>query len=130
MNVLVNNSMNMINFDDRLRLKSLINISVLLSTSFVIIVSLIIIVYLIVINDSKKSFNVSLLLTCSTCLTVIYSNIILILIQLSSISGDRNIIAIKRIIFWACYTRSYLLFVFVNLIYLSYVLQVNEYVLS
>jgi hypothetical protein len=116
-----------LNLDNRLLAKLLINICTLLSVSFAIIVSLIIIVYIFLIyisrNQYKNSFNVSLLLTCNTCLAIICSSTILILIQLSSISGDRHIVSLKWIIFWGCHTRGYLLFLFINSIYLSYVLQ-------
>jgi hypothetical protein len=42
---------------------------------------------------------------------------------LSTIGGDLNIIALKQITRWNCYLRGYLHFVFINSIYLSYVLQ-------
>jgi hypothetical protein len=127
MNVGRNNSHESINFDNRLLAKLLINIFTLLSVSFAIIVSLFIIVYVFVIyysrTQSKTLFNVSLLLTCNTCLAIICSSTILILIQLSNIGGDHHIISLKWIIFWGCHIRGYLLFLFINSIYLSYVLQ-------
>jgi len=127
MDVIQNNSIESINFDNRILAKLLMNICTLLSGSFAIIISLLIIVYVFVIytsrNHSGNSFNVSLLLTCNTCLAIICSSIILILIQLSNIIGDHQIISLKWIIFCGCHTRGYLLFVFINSIYLSYVLQ-------
>ncbi|CAF3565946.1 unnamed protein product [Rotaria sp. Silwood1] len=42
---------------------------------------------------------------------------------LSNIGGDINIYILKRINYWACHIRGYLHFVFLNSIYLSYVLQ-------
>ncbi len=127
MNITQHISIESINFDNRLLAKLLINIFTLFNVSFAIIVSLIIMVYVFVIynsrNSSKNSFNVSLILTCNTCLAIICSSTILILVQLSSISGDWNIISLKWIIFWGCHMRGYLLFVFIDSIYLSYVLQ-------
>ncbi len=127
MDVIQNNSIEFINFNNRLLAKLLMNICTLLSGSFAIIISLLIIVYVFVIytsgNHSRNSFNVSLILTCNTCLAIICSSIIVILIQLSNIIGDHAIIYLKWIIFSGCHTRGYLLFVFINSIYLSYVLQ-------
>ncbi|CAF3214070.1 unnamed protein product, partial [Rotaria sp. Silwood2] len=42
---------------------------------------------------------------------------------LSNIGGDMNVYILKRINCWACHIRGYLHFVFINSIYLSYVLQ-------
>jgi hypothetical protein len=127
MNALMNNSINSINFDDRLFAKFLINICALLSVSFAIIVSLCIIIYIVIIyntkRDSKTSFNVFLLLTDNTCLAIICSSFILTLIHLSNLGGDRNIYALKSIIFWGCHLRGYLLSVFLDSVYMSYVLQ-------
>jgi len=85
------------NIDHRLFVKLLINIFTLSSVSFAIIVSLFIIVYVFIIynlrNHSQNSFNVSLLLTCNTYFSIICSSIIHILMQLSSISVDRNVVA-------------------------------------
>jgi hypothetical protein len=126
-NVKQNNSFQSMNIDHQLFVKLLINIFTLSSVSFAIIVSLFIIVYVFIIynlrNHSQNSFNVSLLLTCNTCFSIICSSIIHILMQLSSISGDRNVVALKWIIVWGCHVRGYLLFVFINSIYVSYVLQ-------
>ncbi len=126
---LVNNSLETNNFYSYQRLKLLINICTLVSAIFAIIVSFLIIDY-IVINflrkkNLKKSTNISLLLTCSTCLAIICSSSTLTLMILSSIGGDLNIFALKQISTWACRIRGYLHFVFINSIYLSYVLQAS-----
>ncbi|CAF0891368.1 unnamed protein product [Adineta steineri] len=92
-----------------------------------IIISISVIIYVIIIyiskKNSKKSFHVSLVLTCNTSITIIGSCISLILMTLSSIGGDRNITSLKSIIFWGCHIRGYLAIVFVISIYLSYILQ-------
>lgn len=127
MNSEQNNTIESIHFDNQFFTKLLINICTLLNASFAIIVSLFIIAYVLVIyysrSRSKNSFNVSLLLTCNTSLAIICSSIIIILIQLSNIGGDRDVKSLKWIISWGCYIRGYLLFLFINSVYLSYLLQ-------
>jgi hypothetical protein len=117
-----NNSVESINFDHRLVAKLLINICTLFNVSFAIIVSSVIIIYNSR-NQSKNSFNVSLLLTCNTCLAIICSSAMLVLVQLANISGDHHVISLEWIIVWGCHIRGYLLIVFIDSIYLSYVLQ-------
>ncbi len=108
-------------------LKYLINICALLSAIFAIIVSLFIIHYIIINvlrkHNLKNISKISLLLTCNTCLAIICSSSTLTLMILSSIGGDLNINSIKQIVNYGCYIRGYLHFVFINSIYLSYVLQ-------
>ena len=126
-NIAQNNSVELVNFDNRLLAKLLINICTLFSASFAILVSLLIIIYVIAIYNSpiqsKRSFHVSLLLTCNTCLAIICSSTILILIQFATISGDRHVNSLEWIIVSGCYIRGYLQVVFIDSIYLSYVLQ-------
>ncbi len=123
----VNNSLRTNNFYSHQRLKLLINSCTLLSAIVAIIVSLFIIDYIVInflrTNNLKNSINISLLLTCNTCLAIICSSCTLTLMVLSSIGGDLNIYALKKIINWDCHIRGYLHFVFINSIYLSYVLQ-------
>lgn len=125
--MLVNNSLEINNFHNYQHLKLLINIVSLLSAFFAIIISLLIIDYVIVKflrkNNLKNSINISLLLTCNTCMTVILSSSTLTLMILSNIAGDLNIYTFKKLIHWGCHIRCYLHFVFINSIYLSYVLQ-------
>jgi hypothetical protein len=71
----------------------------------------------------KKSFHVSLVLTCNTSLSIICSSITFGLKSLASISGDHNILLFNGIIFWICHFRGFLDYVFVTSLYLSYVLQ-------
>jgi hypothetical protein len=127
MNEVQNSSADSVNPDNRLLAKLLINICTLISASFAILVSLLIIIYVISIynspTQSKRSFHVSLLLTCNTCLAIICSSTILILIQLATISGDRHVTSLEWIITSGCYIRGYLQVVFIDSIYLSYVLQ-------
>jgi len=103
------------------------NIWTLLNIILAMIISLFIIIYVIIIYISKKnlkkSFHVSLVLTCNTCLTIICSSITISLMSLSSIGGDWNIIFLKQIGLWGCHTRGYLAYVFITSMYLSYVSQ-------
>ena len=113
--------------DSRRIQKLLISILTLVSTLFATIVSFFIIFYIIFYhfrkNKFKKPQNVSLLLTCNTCLAIICASGTLSYMSLSSIIGDLGINSLNWMIFWACYMRGYLHFVFINAIYLSYVLQ-------
>ncbi len=123
----VNNSLRTNNLYSHQRLKLLINSCTLLSAIVAIIVSLFIINYIVInflrTNNLKNSTNISLILTCNTCLAIICSSCTLTLMTLSSIGGDLNIYVLKKIINWDCHIRGYLHFVFINSIYLSYVLQ-------
>jgi hypothetical protein len=78
-NILLNRSVNFNNFNDQLLLKTWMNIWSLLNTILATIVSLFVIIYVIIIyistNNSKKSFHVSLVLTCNTSITIICSSI-------------------------------------------------------
>lgn len=123
MNILFNNSVNFNNSNNYLCLKTWINIWTLLNTILAMIISLFFIIYVVRIYISKKSFHVSLILTCNTCLTIICSSITFSLISLSSIGGDYNIISLKQIIFYGCHIRGYLTYVFLISMYLSYILQ-------
>ncbi|CAF1361561.1 unnamed protein product [Rotaria sordida] len=127
MATVVNNSLETDNFHNHQYLKLIINISTLLCTIFAIIISILIIIYICINllqkNNLKKSTNISLLLICNTCLAIICSSISLTLMILSNIGGDMNIYILKRINHWACHIRGYLHFVFINSIYLSYMLQ-------
>jgi hypothetical protein len=119
--------MNTTNPHKQLLLKTWINIWSLLNTIVAIIVSLFVIVYIIIIYMSKrklkKSFHVSLILTCNTSFSIICSSITLGLMSLAMISGDHNISSLNRIIYWVCHFRGFLSYIFVTSLYLSYVLQ-------
>lgn len=119
----MNNNMNLNSSIDQVSLKTWINLWTLLNTILAIIVSFSIIIYIFIIYISKKYFHVSLVLTCNTCLTIICSSLIFNLMSLSSISGDRNIISLKKIITFGCHIRGYFTYVFVISMYLSHVLQ-------
>lgn len=125
--IVVNNSLETNNFQSYQRLKLLISLCTLVSALFAIIVSFLIIGYVGTNGLRKKNFrestNVSLLLTGNTCLAIICSSCTLTLMTLSTIGGDLDIFALKQIVFWNCHIRAYLHFVFINSIYLSYVLQ-------
>lgn len=123
----INNSLKINNVHNYQTLKLLINIISVFSALVAIIISIFIIDYLLIKllrkNNLKKSTNISLLLTCNTCIALICSSSTLTLMILSSIGGDLNIYSLKTIIHTGCHLRGYLHFVFINSIYLSYVLQ-------
>jgi len=108
-------------------IKRWMSILTLINTIFASIVSLCIIFYVLTIylskRDARKSFHVSLILTCNTCLTIICSCIIFGLMALSSLAGDCNYASLQWIISWNCYFRGYLVNVFLTSIYLSYIIQ-------
>jgi hypothetical protein len=111
----------------QLLLKTWINIWSLLNTIVATIISLFIIVYIVIIYMSKKhlkkSFHVSLVLTCNTSLSVICFSITLSLMSLASIGGDHNIISLNQMVFSVCHFRGFLNYIFITSLYLSYVLQ-------
>jgi hypothetical protein len=129
MTAIVNNSLETNDFENYPRLKLFINICTLLNAIFAIIVSLLIISYIGIHFLQKKTLkvskNISLLLTCNTCWAIICSSSTLTLMMLSTIGGDLDILILKQITRWHCHTRGYLHFVFINSIYLSYVLQAS-----
>ena len=113
--------------NDYPRLKLSVNVCTLLSSIFALLISLMIIGYVAINYLGKKNFkksqNVSLLLTCNTCMAVICSSGTQILMTVSTMAGDWNVRWLMRLLLSACYLRGYFHFVFINAIYLSYVLQ-------
>ncbi|CAF0980662.1 unnamed protein product [Didymodactylos carnosus] len=105
--------------------KTLINLSTLFGIIIAIIVSLFTIL-LVVVSYCRRRYNaqnsVSMLLTCNTCLTVFCSCLMLFYMNFASISGDWHLSSLYFFQQW-CIGRGYLLFVFINAIYLSYCLQ-------
>ena len=97
------------------------------SLIFALVVSVAVIVYItfkyVRTTNVRNPINISLVLTCNTCVAIICSSCSLTLMLLSTIGGDLRLSPLQQISSWACYLRGYLHFVFVNSIYLSYVLQ-------
>lgn len=107
--------------------KLIISLCTLISTSFAILISILIISYIVLHHFRRKNLRkpqrVSLLLTCNTCFAIICASSTLTWMTVSTLIGDFNLQSWKWMIFSACALRGYLHFVFVNAIYLSYVLQ-------
>lgn len=118
---------NSVSLNERIFFKTLLNILSLFNTILAMIVSFVVIIYIVIIyiskRNSKKSFHLSLILTCNTSLTIICSSITLSFMAISSLSDDQNVTCLQPIINWFCHIRGYFIYVFIISLYLSYILQ-------
>lgn len=120
-------STNTANSNAQILFKTWINICSLCNTILATIVSISVIIYVLMMyiskKNSKKSFHLSLILTCNTSLTILCSSITLSLMTLSSLSNDQNLVCLQPVTSWFCHLRGYLIYVFIVSLYLSYILQ-------
>ena len=127
MSIIHRTVMNSVSSNEEIIVKTLMNICSLFNAILAMIISIFVVIYVVIIyiskRNSRKSFHLSLILTCNTSLTIICSSITLTFMTISSLSDDQNITYLQFIINWFCHIRGYLIYVFIISLYLSYILQ-------